>query len=473
MVFTSISFLFLFLPLFFVAYYLTPARWRLWPLLLFSYTFYGWARLDFLALLVGATLWTFFCAQALHAARARGDARRARRALGIGIGLNLAVLGYFKYANFGAETVSSMLTFFGFGPIKPLGIVLPVGISFIVLHSISYLTDLYRDDARNSRSLLEFGVYMAMFPQLIAGPIIRYKDVAQQLQRRDHSLEAFNRGALRFMVGFSKKVLIADAVAPIAGAAFTQPSPSFADAWLGTLAYTLQIYYDFSAYSDMAIGLGLMIGFRFLENFRSPYDSRSITEFWRRWHISLSNWLRDYLYIPLGGNRLGRGRTYVNLLTVMLFGGLWHGAAWTFVIWGAWHGTLLALERAAGVRTDIDRPRARVYQASTLLLVMIGWVFFRADDFANAVRMFGGLAGLHGAGRSPAVIALGNFPLIVLAVSAVWTCLVPASARERLRVWRLPSVPGLAIQTTACVVFALAVLRLASSTYRPFLYFRF
>jgi alginate O-acetyltransferase complex protein AlgI len=472
-VFTSVSFLFLFLPVFLIGYYLTPTRWRMWPLLFFSYVFYGWARLDFLALLIGATLWTFLCGQALHKARADGDILRARRVLILGVGLNLAVLIYFKYADFGIESVSSMLMVFGLGGLEPLGIVLPVGISFIVLHSISYLADLYRNDAPNSRSLLEFSVYMAMFPQLIAGPIIRYKDVAHQFQRRDHSIETFNGGALRFMVGFSKKVLIADAIAPIATIAFAQPAPTFADAWLGTIAYTLQIYYDFSAYSDMAIGLGLMIGFRFLENFRSPYDSRSITEFWRRWHISLSNWLRDYLYIPLGGNRRGTGRTYVNLLTVMLFGGLWHGAAWTFVAWGAWHGSLLAFERRAGVRMNADLPRARGHHAGTLILVMIGWVLFRADDLGAAMRMFAGLVGLHESGRSPAMLTLGMFPFIVLAATALWTFLAPASVRDRLRVWRFPGAPGLAIQTVACVVFAFAVLRLSSSTYTPFLYFRF
>jgi alginate O-acetyltransferase complex protein AlgI len=270
---------------------------------------------------------------------------------------------------------------------------------------------------------------MALFPQLVAGPIIRYKDLYRQLRKRPHTFAGFSEGGARFMIGFCKKVLIADLVAPIANAAFGLASPTAADAWLGALAYTVQIYFDFSGYSDMAVGLGLMMGFRFPENFRSPYLSRSITEFWRRWHISLSTWLRDYLYIPLGGNRRGPGRTLVNLLVVMVLGGLWHGAAWTFILWGAWHGLLLAIERRRRL-PEPEGPRL-VATAATMAAVIVGWVLFRSASVQAALAMYAGMIGLHGLGVSDALRwQLGGPELAVQMAEQTATSLAPAAATE-------------------------------------------
>ena len=448
MVFSTTLFVFLFLPLFLAGYYALPRRARLAWLLGTSWVFYGWWRLDFLGLLVAASVWTWLLGRRIAGMRAgpagapAGSAvlvaagggpaaaqPAARLALAVGVGLNLAVLGYFKYFNFGVDSLNALLGLLGGAPLAAGRVILPAGISFYVFQAISYLVDVYRGDAPAARRLSSLSTYLALFPQLIAGPILRYKDLAGQLLQRSHSFELFGGGAVRFMAGFCKKVLVADTVAPLADAAFSLSRPSLADAWLGVLAYSAQIYFDFSGYSDMAIGLGRMIGFRFMENFDRPYRSRSITEFWRRWHISLSTWLRDYLYIPLGGNRRGAGRTYLNLLTVMLFGGLWHGASWTFVLWGLWHGLLLAAERlrpAAGPRLPVP-----LGVASTLLAVMAGWVLFRAPDLAGAAAMYAGMLGLHGAAVSDAFAWRIGGPALAALAAAVAIVAAPAGALRR------------------------------------------
>jgi len=472
MVFTSSVFLFLFLPLFLGVYYLLPGRARLAWILAASWVFYGWWRLDFLALIAGVTIWTYLGGRWIG--RFRGG-RRARAALALGIAANLAVLGYFKYFNFGIDSLNALLGFLGAGTLTAWRVVLPVGISFYLFHSISYLVDVHRGDAPVAGDFLELAVYMALFPQLVAGPIIRYKDLCGQLKVRPHTWAGFSEGSARFMIGFCKKVLIADLVAPLANAAFGLAAPTAADAWLGALAYTAQIYFDFSGYSDMAIGLGLLMGFRFPENFRAPYLASSITEFWKRWHISLSTWLRDYLYIPLGGNRKGTRRTLVNLLLVMVLGGLWHGAAWTFILWGAWHGLFLAIERRrrpqpAGLRT------AAV--AATMLVVIAGWVMFRSGTLAEALRMYGGMIGLHGFGVSGALRwQLGGLELAALGLALVavyagpalargWGAAAPAPAPVR---WDLAATGRVAV----IPLFLLALLRTAAVSFSPFLYFQF
>jgi alginate O-acetyltransferase complex protein AlgI len=328
---------------------------------------------------------------------------------------------------------------------------------------------------------LELAVYMALFPQLVAGPIIRYKDLCPQLRERTHSFAGFSEGAARFMAGFCKKVLIADLVAPIANAGFALGAPTLAEAWLGALAYTVQIYFDFSGYSDMAIGLGLMMGFRFPENFRTPYLSGSITEFWRRWHISLSTWLRDYLYIPLGGNRRGPGRTLVNLMVVMVLGGLWHGAAWTFILWGAWQGLFLVLER---IRRRRGPPDTRAVGsgaegswavAPTMIVVIVGWVLFRSPTLSAALRLYAGMIGLNGLGLGAELRwQLGGLELAVLAFAFLaayagpWLArrLAPAASEGALQ---LP----LAGRMAMVALFVLALLRTAAESFSPFLYFQF
>ena len=288
------------------------------------------------------------------------------------------------------------MTGLGFAPFTWAPILLPIGLSFFIFHAISYLVDIYRKEEPPTRNLLDFAAFIALFPHLIAGPVLKYNLLADQFLSRTHTLEKFSYGATRFMTGFAKKVLIADTIAPLVTATFNQTSPSFFDSWLGALAYTLQLYFDFSGYSDMAIGLAAMMGFKFPENFNHPYISRSITEFWRRWHMSLSSWLREYLYIGLGGNRKGRARTYVNLALTMVLGGLWHGANWTFILWGTWHGGILALERRMK-EAKLWQPRpAWLTIPGTMLLVILGWVMFRADNVPDAFRMYRGMLGLNG-----------------------------------------------------------------------------
>jgi alginate O-acetyltransferase complex protein AlgI len=468
MVFSSSVFVFLFLPLFLTVYYLLPYRARSAWIVAGSWTFYAWWRLDFLALIVGVSAWTYLLGLRISSLPGR---RQARLALALGAAGNLGVLGYFKYFNFGVDSLNALLGSLGAGRITAWEVVLPVGISFYVFQATSYLVDLYRGDAPRARVFLDLAAYVSLFPQLIAGPIIRYKDIAGQLRHREHSFTRFSEGAGRFMVGFCKKVLIADTVASVADAVFALPAPAAADAWLGTAAYAVQIYFDFSGYSDMAIGLGLMMGFRFMENFRAPYLASSITEFWGRWHISLSTWLRDYLYIPLGGNRRGRRRTLANLMTVMLLGGLWHGAAWNFVLWGAWHGLLLVVERLLHRRVARFRV-AGIFR--TMLLVLIGWVLFRSPDLRTAGSMYAGMIGLKGLALSDALRwQLSPMALTVLAVAVVGMYVVPL-VRERLSAAGGGWLRSVLLGRAAVVpLFVLAALKMSADSFSPFLYFRF
>lgn len=355
MVFASYAFLFCFLPATLGLYYLVRKGEREAVLTLASYLFYGWWRPDFVLLMLSSTVIDYWAGRTIYASR---DSGQRRRFLILSICVNLGLLGYFKYWNFGIDSLNALLAQWDVGHISWPAIVLPVGISFYTFQSMSYSIDIYRGAARPVERFDHFACYVALFPQLVAGPIVRYNTLEKQLRSREHSWEKFSSGARLFQIGMAKKLIIADNLAPVADAAFAATDPGCAASWVGLLAYTFQIYYDFSGYSDMAIGLGRMFGFEFPVNFNSPYKSKSITEFWRRWHISLSTWLRDYLYIPLGGNKRGSIRTYVNLGLTMLLGGLWHGAAWTFVAWGAYQGGWLALERRLGKRPLFGRPRA-------------------------------------------------------------------------------------------------------------------
>jgi len=424
MVFSSIEFLFFFLPITIGLYFLVPLAARNGVLLAASLIFYLWGSGALVGILIASILVNFGFG-ALVARGRTGDDRRLT-VLGIGgaVAANLAILGYFKYANFIVLQINEAGAMAGLGTIAWDGVILPIGISFYTFQAMSYVFDVARGAARPARSLFDFALYVSMFPQLVAGPIVRYATVAEELIARETRFDDFVEGAQRFALGLVKKVVIADSVAPIADAAFSASGGdlTFATAWLGLVAYTIQIYFDFSGYSDMAIGLGRILGFRFPENFDRPYSSHSITEFWRRWHMSLSSWFRDYLYIPLGGNRLGALRTYANLWIVFLVTGLWHGAAWTFILWGAWHGLLLALERATGWR---DRrftavPAVIAARTLTLLLVMAGWVLFRAPDLAAAAGYYAALATPDLAGLSdPVSRAASNRALFVLALATL------------------------------------------------------
>ena len=466
MLFPSYSFLFLFLPVVLAGYHLlVPRRARNGWLLCASYVFYGWWDWRFCGLLLLTTSVDYCSGKFIASTPSRAAARRA---LALSICVDLGLLAFFKYCGFGAASLNALASALGAShPLVPvLSITLPVGISFYTFQAMSYSIDLYRREARPARSFLDFACYVSLFPQLVAGPIVRYRDLAGQLRKRTCSWATAGAGAALFVLGLAKKVLLADAVAPIADFAFSRPGIGFAGAWTGLLAYTLQIYFDFSGYSDMAVGLGLLFGFRFPVNFLSPYKSKSVTEFWTRWHISLSTWLRDYLYIPLGGNRRGAVRTYANLLLTMLLGGLWHGASWTFVAWGAYHGVLLAAERMRGKRGFFAAFPEKAQVAGTFALVMLGWLLFRSPDVATIGRMARGLAGLNGFG---ALFPVHDAAWLHWAGLAVALVLVFAAKNT----WEIRLSPSVRTVGALGLLFLLCVAVVLVNTSSPFLYFQF
>ncbi|MBP7951106.1 MAG: MBOAT family protein [Verrucomicrobiales bacterium] len=473
MVFSSHLFVFYFLLLSLAGYYLAPKALRHLVLTLLSYAFYGWWNPWFMLLMLGSTAIDYWCG--LIISKPGAPAGRRRLGLVLSVSSNLLVLGFFKYCGFAVGAAGDVAQALGFGtlhgPEWVSRIVLPVGISFYVFQSMSYCIDLYRGHAPPAKSFIDFACYVSLYPQLVAGPIVRYGSLAHQLQHREHTVPAFALGVARFCLGFSKKILLADPCGQLADAAF-QAGPgslSAMAAWLGVTAYAFQIYFDFSAYSDMAIGLGRLFGFRFIENFNSPYQSASITEFWRRWHISLSTFLRDYLYIPLGGNRKGAGRTYVNLLTVMVLGGLWHGAQWTFVAWGLIHGLMLALERKLGKDAWYAALPHPVRVGLTFGILLATWVFFRAENFNVAVQYLTAMCGAGGTDATAGLLqAEMRTPsaLAFLAVSAVIIWAVPNSQKllEHFTLWK-------AVVCLLLFVGSLAVM--FQQGYSPFLYFQF
>jgi alginate O-acetyltransferase complex protein AlgI len=473
MIFASFEFLFLFLPAFFLTYFVLPARLRNWAILLFSWGFYAWWRVDFLALLVGVTAWSFVLARILDATP---TSRGRNRLLLLGLAGQLGVLAYFKYANFGVQTFNDLISLAGGTPAPWAQIILPVGLSFYVLQSVSYLMDVWRRDVAVSRDFIAYAAYKAMFSQLIAGPIVRYSEIEYDLRHRVHTVEKFGLGARRFMIGFAMKVLIADTIAPVVDAVYALDNPTTADAWTGAIAYTLQLFFDFAGYSAMAIGLATMCAFRFPENFNNPYLAANIQEFWQRWHMTLSRFLRDYLYISLGGNRGGPVRTYVNLLLTMVIGGLWHGAAWTFVLWGFWHGALLALHRFWRARGH--GPLGWLPGHALLILaVILGWVAFRAPSFESAFTLYAAMFGQNFGGISDALawqVTLDQWWCMWLGILLVYVPLLgdrlPVLCQQPDRVtglWR----PVWAYWPLAA--FVLGMVLLYSRAAVPFLYFQF
>lgn len=472
MVFSSNTFLFLFLPIFLLIYYLSSNKLRSLIIALGSYVFFGWFRLDYLALILVSTVLDYACGNAISSAQKEG--RKGKIWLLVSVISNLALLAYFKYFNFGIDSLNTILTTIGVENLQVWNVILPIGISFYTFQTMSYTIDIYMKKAEPVNTFTDFMAYVSLFPQLIAGPIVRYRSVADQLRSRTHSFNKFSEGSMRFMVGFCKKIFIADAVAPIADIVFASGDPTAADAWLGALAFTIQLYFDFSAYSDMAIGLGLMLGFRFPENFNHPYISQSITEFWQRWHISLSAWLRDYLYIPLGGNRISPSRTYINLMTVMLLGGLWHGASWTFVLWGAWHGIILAIERFFGERKLWKAIPAWLAIPRTFVLAIIGWVTFKAVSVQAAFDIYKGMFGFNGISLSESLAwQLTGYQLTMLLAALILIFVAPLW-RQFLST-RPPKVSSALanIHLLILPLFVLAILRLSSQSFSPFLYFQF
>ena len=471
MVFASPIFLFLFLPLTLAAYFAFPRALRNGVLLVASLVFYAWGEAPYLALVLGSVAFNFAIGGAVGKS---SDPSTRKRWLALGIAGNLLALAIFKYANFAVANVNTLAPIFAITPIALAAIPLPLGISFFTFHAISYVVDVYKGNAHAERNLPRFALYILLFPQLIAGPIIRWRDIAGQLPAREQRIADFAYGVRRFVLGLGKKVLIANTLGAVADRIFALPTAELTTplAWLGLACYTLQIYFDFSGYSDMAIGLMRMFGFRILENFNYPYIARSIREFWRRWHISLSNWFRDYLYIPLGGNQRGERRAYANLVIVFLLCGLWHGASWPFVLWGAWHGLFLVVERA-GLDRVLRRigPMQHVY---ALLAVMGGWVLFRCETLAQAIAYYAALLGnaQGDAARHPVAEFLDPFVAFTLLVGIVFaTPLARAIGQWRDRQANAV-VLGLDVAWLA-MVFVLASSFLAAGTYNPFIYFRF
>jgi alginate O-acetyltransferase complex protein AlgI len=473
MVFSSYLFLFYFLPLALLLYYAGPRRARHLVLTLLSYLFYGWANPLFVVLLLGSTAIDYTAGLVMGAdCRSGTRTSTSRIAVIVSICSNLSLLGFFKYYNFGAQNIDALAQWMGLpalGLDAALRVTLPLGISFYTFQSMSYTIDVYRGRAAPIRSFIDFACFVSLFPQLVAGPIIRFTEVADQLRFRTHTVEKFARGAAFLCLGLGKKVLLANPCGKIADLAFDAGSLAPLEAWYGVTAYAFQIYFDFSGYSDMAIGLGLMIGFVFPKNFDSPYRSQSITEFWHRWHISLSTWLRDYLYLPLGGNRRGSTRTYINLFIVMLLGGLWHGAAWNFVAWGALHGLLLAGERLRGKAALYGRLPANARIAVTFVIVLVTWVFFRSPDLTAAIRYLGDMAAIgtvHPGAQLLSGIVYAPYYLGTFAVSAVIVWFAPQT-------WDWTKTLTMPKAVAILAVLVLSVIVLTTQAYNPFIYFIF
>jgi alginate O-acetyltransferase complex protein AlgI len=483
MLFTEPSFLFLFLPLVLGLYYLAPRLLRNAVLLLASLYFYSVGERLFVLVMIASILFNYGMGLWID----NTQPLRSRRILLVaGIVLNLGNLATFKYAGFITTNLNSLLQALHAPTFPSTDVHLPIGISFFTFHALSYLIDVYRRDVRAMRRLDSFALYITLFPQLIAGPIIRYKLIAEQFDGRRETVSGFSEGVRRFILGLGKKMIIANTVGQVADQVFAIPNALLTPgvAWLGIVCYTLQIYFDFSGYSDMAIGLGRMFGFVFPENFNYPYAARSITDFWRRWHMTLSNWFRDYLYIPLGGNQRGAVRTYCNLLVVFFLCGLWHGASWTFVIWGLFHGAFLIFERA-GLGSLLRKLPQPLQQAYVVLVVSVGWVFFRADDFTQALGYLAAMVGLTAAsGREYFVGLYLNSQLVLVFVVGFLASvpILPALSRlsERLQS-RITALQGrwmslfgaTAELTCLAAVFFVSITLSAAGTYNPFIYFRF
>ena len=458
MVFSSNIFLFMFLPCVLAIYFITPRRFRNLALLAVSLVFYGWGE--------PACLWIMVAVIMLNYAAGLLISRFTAKAgtiLALSVVLNLAILMYFKYAAFLVNTMKALLPFTD--SVRTPDIRLPIGISFYIFQSMSYTIDVYRGATHPQHSLVDFGAYVSLFPQLIAGPIVRYRDVAEQLRGRRESFDSFASGTELFIIGLGKKVLIAN----VMGAAWEelQLTSGALGAWAGMFAYTLQIYFDFSGYSDMARGLGRMFGFEFTVNFDFPYISRSVTEFWRRWHISLSSWFREYVYIPLGGNRCGKRRQIFNILAVWSLTGLWHGASWNFVLWGMYYALLLTAEKLF-LSSRLERLPNILRHALLLLAVSFGWMIFFFEDLPELGRFCARLVSFAPSGEHEMHTVLAYLPTAVLAAVAS-TPLIPGLA-EKIRRGNI-SFAVKSILLSA--VFILSAASLAGQSYNPFIYFRF
>lgn len=476
MLFSSPIFLFGFLPVVLTLYYLAFGRGKNFVLLASSILFYTWGEVFYVWIMLFSIVINYYLGRSIGFT---ASSSRRKLFLTIGVVLNLLLLVSCKYANFLSDNLNLVLTAIDINAIELEPVHLPLGISFFTFQALSYLVDVYRKEVQAQRSIYNLALYISLFPQLIAGPIVRYHDVANQIESRNHTAELYLSGVQRFVFGLAKKMLIANPLGEVADGIFSTDTAElgFGLAWLGIICYSLQIYFDFSGYSDMAIGLGRMFGFRFLENFNYPYVSQSIQEFWRRWHISLSTWFRDYLYIPLGGNRVSEFRVYLNLFIVFFLTGLWHGASWNFIVWGLFHGLFLVTERL-GFSNVLARVHPLFRHIYVIFTVMIGWVFFRADSLTHALDFLGVMLNPWGSATQAY-----QYGLLVTTESllSLFIGLVLSTPLIRVLYVKLCS-PQLALNQIVfelgrCFlvgsVFLLAVVKVASSTYNPFIYFRF
>ena len=461
MVFSSLNFLFFFLPIVLLAHWAAPGRFKNVALLIASLWFYAWGEPVYIVLMLLSVAFNYLTARQLGEISAPGARRTV---LASGIAVNLLLLGFYKYYGFAVDTFNGLTGL----RLAHRELALPIGISFYTFQALSYVIDVYRGQCKPQRSLLKFAVYITMFPQLVAGPIVKYTDIDTALDGRSVTWVQAGQGVERLVLGLSKKVLLANNLGLLYDSIQRTSANSVLTAWLGAAAYTLQIYYDFSGYSDMAIGMGRLLGFTFPENFNYPYMADSITDFWRRWHMTLSGWFRDYVYIPLGGSRVKPARHILNLLIVWMLTGLWHGASWNFVLWGLYYGVLLIVEKYLLGQTlrRLPRPAAR---AVTLILVMVGWVLFSNTDFSRMAAYLGSLVGIGAAGFADGAFLYhlrGNLVLMVLACA----CATPAAREWLMR--RAYRTPILAVVILAAL-FLLCTAYLVHNSYNPFLYFRF
>ncbi|MBQ7957541.1 MAG: MBOAT family protein [Clostridia bacterium] len=461
MLFSSNVFLYFYLPVVLLLYYISPRQIRNFVLFAVSLFFYGWGEPVYLFLMVFTVLINYVCAFIIDSRRKKEKSTKST--LVIGVVLNLLLLGYFKYATFFLESLQSILPFMKDFDVPE--ITLPIGISFYVFQSMSYLIDVYRDDAPVQKNPITFGTYVALFPQLIAGPIVRYTDVARQLSERKENLDDFASGIKMFIIGLAKKILIANQM----GALWEtiKSADGTVAAWVGIAAYSLQLYFDFSGYSDMAIGLGRMFGFEFLINFNYPYISNSITDFWRRWHMSLSTWFKEYVYIPLGGNRKGIKRQIINLLIVWALTGFWHGASWNFLFWGIYYSILLIIEKTFLLKV-LDKLPKFVRHIYTIIIVILGWALFYFVDTAELWEFIKKLFTPAATSSADINTILAYVPLLVVAAVAS----TPLGARLYNKVKestakKVVTLAGLAVMMLLCVC------TLVSQSYNPFIYFRF
>ena len=463
MVFSSLEFLFLYFAVSILIYFAVPLKFRNAVLLVVSLIFYGWGEPVYVFLMIGTILIDYVCGYFVDKYKKKGRTGAAKAAMIAAIVSNLLLLGFFKYWNFMIDNINSIFSL----SIKTVEVSLPIGISFYTFQALSYVIDVYREDARVQKNPVSFGAYVTLFPQLIAGPIVRYQDVDNELRSRPHNILMMSSGIRTFICGFAKKVLLANT----AGAMWEsfRDSNTVLGSWLGILFFSFQIYFDFSGYSDMAIGLGKMLGFTFRENFYYPYTSKSITEFWRRWHISLGTWFREYVYIPLGGNRKGKGRTYFNIFVVWFLTGLWHGASWNFILWGLYYFVILVVEKMflLKVLKKVPAAVARIY---SLILIFFGWWLFAFDDmsagFEYLGRMFGSAPLTSGAVNLDAVSCILMTVILVIACTPLPKKLY-YKLYEKTPVWRW------AAAVLAIGAMFLCTAYLVNSSYNPFLYFRF